>query len=110
MKQVPRMSRQATEAACLLGMMVRQERRQKRWTIADLGERAGVSVPTVRKVEAGDPTVALGTAFEIATLVGVALFTSDRAELSALLSRTQDRLALLPTRVRPPASQVHDDF
>jgi transcriptional regulator with XRE-family HTH domain len=104
------MSRQATEAARLLGMMVAQARRERRWTIVELAERAGVSKPTARKVELGDPTVALGTAFEIATLVGVPLFTSDRAELSALVGRTQDRLALLPERVRPPPPEVHDDF
>ncbi len=108
--RVPRMSRHAAEAARLLGMMVAQARREKQWTILELAERAGVSKPTARKVELGDPTVAIGTAFEIATLLGVALFTPDRAELSARVRRAEDRLALLPERVRPPSLEVHDDF
>ncbi|GAC1321526.1 MAG: helix-turn-helix transcriptional regulator [Acidimicrobiales bacterium] len=109
-KRTPTMSRQATEAARLLGLLVAQGRREKRWTIAELAERAGVSKPTARKVELGDPTVAFGTALEMAALVGVPLFTPDRTELAATIGRAKDRLALLPERVRPPAADVHDDF
>ena len=49
-------------------------RRERRWTLAELAERVGVSVVTIRKVERGDPTVALGTAFEAAVIAGVVLF------------------------------------
>lgn len=76
----------------------------------DLAERAGVSVPTIRKVEKGDPTVAIGTVFEMATLLGVPLFGTDRSGMSDLVERGRDRLALLPTRVREADRPVHDDF
>ncbi|MBA2317861.1 MAG: helix-turn-helix transcriptional regulator [Euzebyales bacterium] len=49
-------------------------RRERRWTVAALAERAGISPVTLRKVEKGDPTVALGAAFEVATLLGIHLF------------------------------------
>lgn len=52
----------AREAAALLGAWVRLGRRERRWTVAELAERVGVSVPTIEKVERGDLTVALGTA------------------------------------------------
>ena len=65
------------EAARLLGSRVALARRERRWTIAELAERVGASVVTIRKVERGDPTVALGTALETAVLVGVTLFHED---------------------------------
>ncbi len=109
-RTIPRMSRPAAEAAQLLGAQIAQARRERRWTLAELAERAGVSQPTVRKVERGDPSVSIGIAFEIATLVGVPLFTPDPAELSTMVDRAKDRLALMPQRVRPLSPEVHDDF
>lgn len=103
-------SQQTLDAARVLGLEVAAGRRRRRWTIAELAERSGTSPVTVRKVERGDPTVALGTAFELATLVGVPLFGVDRDALSTLVERGRERLALLPQRVRQPAVDVDDDF
>ncbi len=98
----------AVEAARLLGQRVAAARRERRWTLAELAERVGVSVVTLRKVEAGDPTVALGTAFEAATLVGVALFHEDPARRALEAEVVGARLAVLPASVRP--RQVDDNF
>ena len=96
------------EAARLLGRRVAVARRERRWTIAELAERVGSSEVTIRKVERGDPTVALGTAFEAAALVGVALFSED-AEVRAREAELVDaRLAVMPERVRRRA--IDDDF
>lgn len=98
----------ALEAARLLGRRVALARRERRWTIAELAERVGSSEVTIRKVERGDPTVALGTAFEAAALVGVALFSED-AEVRAREAELVDaRLAVMPERVRRRA--IDDDF
>ena len=96
------------EALGLLGLRVSAARQERRWTVAEFAERVGVSVVTIRKVERGDPTVALGTAFEAAALVGVALFHEDpqRRALEAELMRS--KLAVLPSAVRPRS--VDDDF
>ena len=96
------------EAARLLGSRVALARRERRWTIAELAERVGASVVTIRKVERGDPTVALGTALEAATLVGVTLFHEDPTRRSLEAEVVQARLALLPTSVR--RGVVDDDF
>lgn len=109
-RTVPRISRQAGDAARLLGAQIAVGRHERQWTLTELAERAGVSAPTARKVERGDPTVALGIAFEMAVLTGVALFTPDRAELSTMTQRAKDHLSLLPERVRAPSADVHDDF
>jgi transcriptional regulator with XRE-family HTH domain len=110
MRRTHTYSHQTLDAASVLGLEVAAARRGRRWTIAELAERAGVSPVTVRKVERGDPTVALGTAFEVATIVGIRLFGGGPDELSDLVARARDRLALLPERVREPSGEVHDDF
>jgi transcriptional regulator with XRE-family HTH domain len=94
----------------LLGLEIARVRRERRWTVAELAERAATSVPTVRRIERGDPTVAIGTVFEVATLAGLQLFGADRSELPGLIDRSRDRLALLPAKVREPSQPVHDDF
>ncbi len=97
------------EAAKLLGANVRLGRRRHRWTVAELAERVGVSEATMLKVEHGDPGVRLGIAFEAAALVGVPLFDEDRSRRVLEAARLEDRLAVLPQRVRRPA-EVDDDF
>jgi DNA-binding XRE family transcriptional regulator len=97
------------EAAKLLGASVRLGRRQRHWTVAELAERVGVSEATMLKVEHGDPGVRLGIAFEAAALVGVPLFDEDRSRRVLEAGRVDDRLSVLPQRVRQPA-EVDDDF
>jgi transcriptional regulator with XRE-family HTH domain len=97
------------DAAQLLGAQVRQGRIERSWTIRHLAERAGVDKNTVVKVEHGDPTVALGIAFDLAVLVGVPLFFDDRSRLAAEARSAQDRTALLARRVRP-AGEPEPDY
>lgn len=96
-------------AASLLGARVRLARHERGWTVQELADRIGVTQPTMRKIERGDPTVGLGVAFEAATVVGVPLFDEDRSRLRLERSRVEDRLALLPQLVRKPAP-ADDDF
>lgn len=76
----------------------------------ELAERAGVSTDTLLKVEHGDPTVSLGVAFDVATLVGVPLFYEDRSRLADEVARSRERGALLPQRVYKRESDLDDDF
>jgi transcriptional regulator with XRE-family HTH domain len=103
-------SRHALEAAKVLGLEIAQGRRERRWSTYELAERAGIDRRTLRKVEEGDPTVALGTVVELAVLVGVPLFDTEVSELSALVRKGRDRLSLLPQRVRQPYDTFDDDF
>lgn len=103
-------SQQTLDAARVLGLEIAGARREQRWTINELAERAGVSRITVRAVEAGAPTVAVGTVFELATLLGVELFGATPSQFPELLARGRDRLALLPARVRQPTTTLDDDF
>lgn len=101
---------QTLDATRVLGLQIASARRARRWTEAELAERAGVSRPTLRSVERGAPTVAIGTVFELATILGIGLFGADREELRSLVDQQRSRLALLPRRVREAADPVNDDF
>lgn len=103
-------SRHAREALQVLGAQVAAARRERGRSAADVAERAGISRTTLSKIEHGNPTVAIGTVFEVATIVGVPLFGADRSQMSGIAARMQDRLALLPERVRAPSVEVDDDF
>ena len=96
------------EALALFAVRVRVSRRERRLRAAEVAERVGVSLTTLRKVERGDPTVALGTAFEVATIVGVALFGEDRHRRALEAEYLTSRLAVLPDAVRHP--DLDDDF
>ncbi|GAB95439.1 transcriptional regulator with XRE-family HTH domain [Kineosphaera limosa] len=97
------------DALQLLGVLVAQGRRRRAWTQVELAERAGVSPPTIAKIENGDPGVAIGTAFEAAVLVGVDLFDVPPDSLSEHVENQRNRLALLPARVRTTVA-FDDDF
>jgi transcriptional regulator with XRE-family HTH domain len=102
---------QAKDAVRVLGLEVARARRAKRWTQAELAERAGVSRETVRKVEHGGSAVAIGTAFGLAALVEVELFGASPGDLPQLVRRGEERLAVLPARVRARADlELDDDF
>lgn len=109
MKKSLTYSPRTIEAAELLGTQIRIGRLERRWTAEELAERVGVSVVTMRKIERGDPSVGLGTAFEAATLTGVPLFYEERSRLSAELRHADDRLMVLPRRARKPR-EVDDAF
>ncbi len=104
-----RLSPASREALEVLGWAVRAGRLQRRWTVAELAERVGVSRPTIAKVERGDPSVAIGTYFEAATLVGVPLFADDDAR-NRYAAHKRTELALLPASARRPRQVVDDDF
>ena len=97
------------EATRLLGAHVRLARRSRRWTVQGLADRLGVTHVTVRKIETGDPTVRLGSAFEAASILGIPLFHEDPAQVTLDLDRTESRLALLPAAVRQ-SIVIDDDF
>lgn len=104
-------ARATVDAAQLLGAQIARARRERGWTAAELAERVGVSARTITSLENGSLGVALGTAFEAATMLGLPLFGADGPdELAALARREQDVLALLPRRVYPSRQPARDDF
>lgn len=104
-------SRYTREAVLLLGKQIRLGRKARRWSEQALAERAGLSRATLQKIEKGDLSVAVGSVFEAAVLVGVSLFDEDPASLPAHIARADDRLSLLPSAARKRRGiEVDDDF
>jgi transcriptional regulator with XRE-family HTH domain len=111
MKRTRTYSETVRNAAELLGAQVRQGRITRGWTIRELADRAGIDKSTVVKVERGEPTVALGTAFDLAVLVGVPLFYEDRSRLASEARRERETATLMGRRVRHGAEPDIDyDF
>lgn len=98
------------EAGVLLGKQVRLGRMQRKWTEHELAERGGISRATLQKIEKGDLSVTIGLVFEVAALVGIKLFDSERSTLASHLARTDDKLAVLPSAVRKSRKTLDDDF
>ena len=79
--------------------------------MAELAERAGVSVHTVRSIEQGSANTALGNVLNVAIAAGVPLFgTDDPVELVRLRRSGKERLALLPSRTYRPRSPKSDEY
>ena len=108
MRDTTELSPVTVEVLWMLGARVRLARRERGWKATELAERVGVSPTTIRKVERGDPTVALGTAFEAAALVGVALFHDERSRRAVEADYVAARLAVLPAMIR--REPIDDDF
>ena len=103
-------SRITREALTLIGGLVRQARKQRKMSEADLSARVGIARSTLQLIEKGHPKVEIGLVFEAATLVGVPLFVDEPSRLASEISRVNDRLALLPQSIRRPRTEVKDDF
>jgi transcriptional regulator with XRE-family HTH domain len=103
-------SRYAIAATQLFGAQIQAARRERRWSQQELAGRAGITTPTLSKIEKGDLGVAVGTVFEIAWLVGVPLFHEDPVRLALDRDRTTARSALLPQRVRASRREIVEDF
>lgn len=115
-KKVRNYSLYTKEACRLLGMLIRNARKEKRMTIEELADRASTSPNFVRRVEKGGLTGEIGVAFELAFIVGVPLFQPENTDtpnpkyLNYKISEALQKEALLPQSARKPKEIVKDDF
>lgn len=83
----------ALEAARHLGALLRQGRLARQWTLAEMAERARVSVRTLKRMEQGSPSSSLGAWLAVL----------ERLDLLSLVSSMNDPAAealLDDTRVK----------
>lgn len=95
----------ADAAARHLGALVRQGRLARRWTLAELAERARIGTATLKRVEKGEGSVSLAVwlaVFERLGLLPLLMKLQDPAA-SALLDETRAKRAR-----RKPASTELD--
>ena len=103
-------SKYARQVAILLGQQIKLRRKQRQWSEKNLADRAGISRVTLRKIEHGEMNCAIGLVFEVASLVGIHLFTQDNYALARQVEQTNTQLTLLPQRIRTKVEEVDDDF
>jgi transcriptional regulator with XRE-family HTH domain len=103
-------SRYSRDATTLLGQLIRRARIERRITVEELAERAGLSRGLVHRVEKGDLGCAIGAVFEAAAVVGVRLFDADQSTFAQHISANNAVLTLLPQAVRTSTGPVKDDF
>lgn len=105
----PNYSRNTRHGLKLLGSEVRRIRSKRKMTQNDLASRVGCSRDSIIAIEAGKPTVAIGLAFEAASVLGIELF-GGRDRVVSEIERVQSELSLLPERVRAKKPEFDDDF
>jgi transcriptional regulator with XRE-family HTH domain len=92
--------RRTERAAATLGESLRTWRKLLGYTTVQVADRAGISRPTLAKIEHGDPSVGLGSLLAVARVLGVVdrLLTAVDPYDSDLGRVSADRA--LPERVR----------
>lgn len=103
-------SKYAQEAVFLIGQQIKLARKNRKWSSANLAERAGITRETLQRIENGDMKPAIGLVFEVATIVGVPLFEQDKQHFSNNLELIQSKIEHLPKRIRSKRKVVDDDF
>jgi len=103
-------SRYSRDAATLLSQLIRRARIERRITVEELAERAGMSRGLVHRIEKGDLGCAIGAVFEAAAVVGVRLFDADRSRIAREISANNATMILLPQAVRTSTGPVKDEF
>src|SRR2546421_12802643 len=90
-----------------LGAAIRVARLRRRQSAADFASRLGVTLPTLRKLERGDPGVALATFVTALWLLGLLDRLRDLAKPESDVLGNMLETARLPQRVR---RSRHDDL
>ena len=96
----PTHPRQRSQLAAL-GSRLRAARLRRKLTQALLAERVGISLPTLRKLEAGDPSTSLATVVRVLQVLGLAGDIDKLAAQDELGRELQD-IALKQPRRSPP--------
>jgi len=103
-------SRHSEDAMALLGGLIRTARIERKMTVKEVAERAAISRGLLQRIEKGDPKCAIGSVFEVATILGIPLFNTDHKTVRIHRGYVEEKLTLLPKTVRKTAQSVNDDF
>lgn len=103
-------SQYTREALELFAAWIREARLEKKMTAQELADRAGISRGLLQRIEKADPSCAIGSVFEVASILGLALFDSDEQALIDKRLASQSKIALMPKAIHKPKREVDDDF
>ena len=97
------------DALKVMAQLIHLARKKKGLTAQALADKAGVSRGLIHRIERADPKCGIGVVFELASLLGVRLFSVD-IPLSVLGETLESKIAVLPKAVRTNAPVVSNDF
>lgn len=90
-----------------LGERLKLARLRRRLSAAQVAERAGISRPTLHKIESGEPTVAMGSFFQVLRVLGGEA-DFDRLAADDEMGRKLQDLNLVTKRRAPKRSQSNE--
>lgn len=96
----------ARKALAAMGENIRLARLRRKLSMALVAERAGISVPTLRAIEQGSPSVAIGSYATVLLAIGMKDELSHVAANDELGRYLQDQ-DLEPKKRAPPLGKVH---
>jgi len=99
-KIVPHLPLPVSRALKQLGANIRDARRRRRIKTAVMADRMFISRPTLRRLENGDPTVAIGTFATALYVLGVIKHLEDLASITIDSVGQQLSSDNLPKRIR----------
>lgn len=103
-KRIPPTHPRARRQIEALGQRLRAARMRRSMTQEVMAERVGVSVPTIAKLENGDPSTSLATVLRVLTALGLADDIDSLAAGDTLGRELQDN-ALRRTNARPRSTR-----
>ena len=104
-KRTPPTHPQARRQVVALGKRLRAARLRRKMTQPMLAERVGISVPTLGKLEAGDPSTSLATMLRVLAMLGMAADIDLLAAQDTLGRSLQDNELKRPSP-KPPRTSV----
>ncbi len=102
-------SKPVADVLRILATQLEAARREQRMPQAELAERAGISINTLKAILSGSPTVAVGTVFEVAYILGVPL-AEDEQNLAVARNTLARLVKWMPKAVHKPGARIDDDF
>ncbi len=109
-KHIALISKQTTIVLKTLGNLIKAARIERHFSQVDLGERVGVSRYTISTLEKGDPSVAIGTVFEAAIVVGIPLMGNDPRKITHLSQAIANLVQILPSKGVSKKVELDDNF
>lgn len=109
-KRIIQLSTHSRRSLKTLAAMIAAARKERNMSQEELAQRLGVSRVTVRAIENGSASVAVGTVFEAAVTVGIPLLAEDSRDLERVATSIAAITSVLPERARRKPKPADDDF
>ena len=104
------LSSEARTALHDLGINIQLARKKRRWRQKDLAERCFTTIPTIRRLEKGEPTVQLGILLQVLSVLGMISHVKELAAPSRDDVGMGMEISNAPKRIKPPQNKKNLDF